>query len=645
MSIKNSIKILINNKTIKIVALICIVWFFFILPTYAQGTTEGSALDETQKFLETLISLCSRWWIILAILAGKLMTNEFVYGAFIHMDIYLWKIWNIMKNFANFALVGMLLLAIIQNIIGQKAFDIKKTIKNTLLAGILIQASWFMMGALIDVSTVATAAISAFPMNFLQNDIQLQEAIGDSVMEFKKLEITYDMNDSNNFITTQPGAWSPSIDQATRENILPNQNSVSWPFIYLGMSVFKFQKYLSTSTTTDFTNLTLGFILRFFLLFFFTVGLLLLLIANIMRVWLLRIFIIWWPFLILIQVFDKKIGDWWWWLGKIFNLSNLLAIAFKPVIFVAGISLMLIVIVSMQNSIMWSSATRENNLNGVSLSVTWESTSILDVKEITTISVNQKDILGANVIWPDALGKAQNFFSHLIMLLLTLFLMRRFIKLSLTIGWWVIEKTMEWLISKAEDIAKSAPVLPFKGGSTSLNAMTSFANKQTENMLSKWLGMNTKWKFVDAEEAFQSKVNNRMWIQDEWKEKDYITLNKLANSETAADYTNFFAKSQELAKERNGWISISNNTRWMNDVQTLLSNNTKRKKINEWRRYRFGEWGTTDNKPDTLESYFKKSGNAQALYEIMGWYKAAGWKATPNNYDELKKITFYPGGE
>jgi hypothetical protein len=134
------------------------------------------------------------------------MTNEFVYGAFIHMDIYLWKIWNIMKNFANFALVGMLLLAIIQNIIGQKAFDIKKTIKNTLLAGVLIQASWFMMGALIDVSTVATAAISAFPMNFLQNDIQLQKAIGDGVTEFKRLEITYDMNTSNNFITTQPGA-------------------------------------------------------------------------------------------------------------------------------------------------------------------------------------------------------------------------------------------------------------------------------------------------------------------------------------------------------------------------------------------------------------------------------------------------------
>ena len=111
---------------------------------------------------------------MLAILAGKMMTNDFVYGAFIHMDIYLWKIWNIMKNFANFALVGIVMVAIIKSIVGKEALNPKKIITNTLLAGILIQASRFMMGALIDISTVATASISAFPMSFLKNDTKLQ---------------------------------------------------------------------------------------------------------------------------------------------------------------------------------------------------------------------------------------------------------------------------------------------------------------------------------------------------------------------------------------------------------------------------------------------------------------------------------------
>jgi hypothetical protein len=37
-------------------------------------------------------------WLPLAILAGKLFTNDFVYGTFMHMDVVLWKIWNFSKN-------------------------------------------------------------------------------------------------------------------------------------------------------------------------------------------------------------------------------------------------------------------------------------------------------------------------------------------------------------------------------------------------------------------------------------------------------------------------------------------------------------------------------------------------------------------
>ena len=71
---------------------------------------------------------------MLAILAGKLMTNDFVYGAFIHMDIYLWKIRNIIKNFANFALTGLVLFSIVKGIIGKEALDVKKIITKTLIA-------------------------------------------------------------------------------------------------------------------------------------------------------------------------------------------------------------------------------------------------------------------------------------------------------------------------------------------------------------------------------------------------------------------------------------------------------------------------------------------------------------------------------
>jgi hypothetical protein len=52
----------------------------------------------------------------LANLAGKLMTNDIVYGSFLHLDASLWTLWNIMKNFANFALGFMVIFAVVKNL-------------------------------------------------------------------------------------------------------------------------------------------------------------------------------------------------------------------------------------------------------------------------------------------------------------------------------------------------------------------------------------------------------------------------------------------------------------------------------------------------------------------------------------------------
>lgn len=644
MHIKKIIRTLFSPTTIKIVALIGIVWFFFILPTYAEWTSSvDPVLSKIKEALHILLSLFSRLWIILAILAGKLMTNDFVYGSFIHMDVYLRKIRNIMKNFANFALAWLVLISIIQGIVGKETLDIKKIITNTLLAGILIQSSWFLMGALIDISTVATASVSAFPMTFLQNDIKLQNKITEGMKWFssQRIVINPDATGWNNSLFTKEEG-SPVTD-ATREKILPNQNSVSWPFIYLGMSVFSFQKYLTPDITTTAENITLGFALQFFLLFFFTVGLLLLLVANILRVGLLWVFIVWAPFLILFQVFNKKISAGEWWIGKLLTVSNLIAIVFKPLIFVAGISLMLIVIVSMQNSISWSWASWENDLNGVSLSVTWD-TSTLSVPWISNVSINQKDILGKDVIG-SVWGKAQNFFSTMIMYLLTIFLIRFFIKLSLTTWWWPIEKIMEGLVKQAEDFAKAVPVLPFQWTGISYKGLKSFSQKQRDKTL-EWFGLNREWEFIDAENAFKTKVNQWMWMQDPWLPKDRKELELLATSSDSANYSNFFSRSVELAKAREGWLSIAD-SQWKNSVQTWLSN-TKFNEFNSWlpSADQFTDkFGTT--KDETIDTYFTKNEgqNAKALYKLMWQQTAAPGSTEPKNYASLAKIRFYPGEE
>lgn len=40
----------------------------------------------------------------LLVIAGTALDNSMVYASFLHLDAPLWKFWNIIKNFANFAL-------------------------------------------------------------------------------------------------------------------------------------------------------------------------------------------------------------------------------------------------------------------------------------------------------------------------------------------------------------------------------------------------------------------------------------------------------------------------------------------------------------------------------------------------------------
>ncbi len=620
MNIKKIIKTLFNQTTIKIVALIFIIWFFFIHPTFAAGTeTSNEVLKNIQSGLNNFISLCSRLRVVLAILAGKLMTNDFVYGGFLHMDIYLRKIWNIMKNFANFALVALVLWSIIKSLIGKEAMDIKKVITNTLVAGILIQASWFLMWAVIDLSTVATAGISAFPISFLKNDAGLKNEIHDAITKFKSKRYSIDLN--NNKIKTIDVEWTqPSED--VRQNILPSYNSVSGPFVYLGMWVFHFQDYLGTESTSDVQTLTLWFILRFFLLFFFTIWLLLLFIANIMRIGLLWIFIIGAPFLILIQLFKLKTWEWWGIL-KIFSLSNLIAIVFKPVIFVIGISMMLIVIVSMQHGMLSSWAQRETNLNGVTLWTSGDTISTLAVDGVSNISVDQTDIL-----WSWVIEKWKNIFSEIIMLLLTLFLMRRFVKLSLTLGGWPIEETMKKLTWRAEDIAKSTPVLPFKWGAASVSALQTFG-KRWKSKLAEGLGMSEKWRFTAAEQEFGAYINQRfLGIKPSWTSKDSDDLQKVIDSN--GDFIN---ASIQLGAKRNEWLYASNSYR-RPVLESWLGTSAWKKVFKD---------KASPNETTVFDQYFKGENNPTAIKNRMQLHILMWWDDADNSSRkrlELKNIPY-----
>ena len=112
----------------------------------------------------------------LLVVAGLALDNTLVYASVFHLDAPLWKFRNMMKNFANFTLWFMVLFAIIKSILTNSwEWSLKDEksplgiIKITLIAGILIQASWFLLAALVDVSTIATYAVGWLPLSVLKN--------------------------------------------------------------------------------------------------------------------------------------------------------------------------------------------------------------------------------------------------------------------------------------------------------------------------------------------------------------------------------------------------------------------------------------------------------------------------------------------
>ena len=108
--------------------------------------------------LDFIISCLSRFWVIFANIAWKFLTNNWVYGEVLWIDVLLWKYWNIVKNMANFCLWFYLVYVIFKWLIGQWKENIMNNLKSVLLrilvAWIWVQASWFLTSVVIDLSTI-----------------------------------------------------------------------------------------------------------------------------------------------------------------------------------------------------------------------------------------------------------------------------------------------------------------------------------------------------------------------------------------------------------------------------------------------------------------------------------------------------------
>ncbi len=140
--------------------------------TTQTNNTLDESLQKTKSMLDIILKMIYMLSRPIIVIAWKAMDNSLVYWSIFNLDAPLWKFWNIMKNFANYALWFILLFNILKSLFSVKWIDktiIVWIVWKILIAGILIQASRFLLSAVIDISTIATYAVGWMPLTILKN--------------------------------------------------------------------------------------------------------------------------------------------------------------------------------------------------------------------------------------------------------------------------------------------------------------------------------------------------------------------------------------------------------------------------------------------------------------------------------------------
>ena len=129
--------------------------------------------------LYRITQLCSWLRIVLAKFVGKLMTNALVYAEAFQMDTYLWKIRQMVRNLVNFAIGFFFLYHILKYVISPSTNEKppQEIIKKSLITGVLVQMSWFIVMVLVDLSTILIATVSSLPQQIVAQSQDLQVTI------------------------------------------------------------------------------------------------------------------------------------------------------------------------------------------------------------------------------------------------------------------------------------------------------------------------------------------------------------------------------------------------------------------------------------------------------------------------------------
>ena len=401
-----------------------------------------------------ILDVITSIWYIFPILAWKLLSNDFVYWTFMHLDVILWKIWNFSRTIANFAIWFIFIYSIFKYLVYQTDkswWILKSTLPKLAVWAILVNMSWFIIWVLVDLSIILVAAFGSLPAMFTQTKNYPQNYTVPKELTLEHVQKKTSDLEAYNWPTLKV---QENMDISSKD-LISYETTISWPLYFIWSTLININKvredFRETAINNDTKKLTLSWwaaiklMAQVLILVLFIVPIIVLIIVNIVRLFWIWVYIWFSPFIFLDSLF------WWkvlWSSNKALAIKNVIWLIFQPAIVVLAFSVWFIFL-----SVMFSLFIQNKDTD--------------DSKKLEHI-LNIKTDKWVVVIWNNfQLADVNSSFSkylwwfagYTIITLLSLIFVWSLIKLSFKaseVTSWIAESTM-WF---TEDLMKTAPIFP-----------------------------------------------------------------------------------------------------------------------------------------------------------------------------------------
>lgn len=304
-----------------IIILVCVV--VLMIPSLSVFAQDGGAsselppLSNVKKYLEIVVSILSWIWIPIANLAGKLMTNSMVNGEVFKLSSFFFQVWSVMRIVANTIILWVILYLIYTIATSGKVDEPSKKITKIIGTSLLVNISRWLLAAMVDLSSLAVFGVSNVWYSIINSAPSLKGNIAVQMNCLPK-EITFDLGggvESYKKTIDEAGCANGRSIQSSLDQILPTYDDMSWPFMYFGRGVFRLFEFMDTSvwsagsdgSNQSLQSIVISFSLKLFLMMMFVTPLIALLVVNLARVFLIRLWFMLGP---LIAV--KRWLSWMW---------------------------------------------------------------------------------------------------------------------------------------------------------------------------------------------------------------------------------------------------------------------------------------------------------------------------------------------